>query len=498
VSVPRPTGLPAQSLRVLASLVGLAAPECDAAVTGASLDSQAVRPGDLFAALPGENAHGARFAGDAVRAGATAILTDEQGAAVAGTEIPTLIAPSPRAIVGRLAAHIYGEPSAHMSLIGVTGTNGKTTTSYLIEAGLGAAGYRTALLGTVETRLAGEHLEQARTTPEAPELQALLALARERGVQAGVMEVSSHALALGRVAGTRFAAGVFMNLSQDHLDFHGDLESYFAAKASLFRADSVATAVLCVDDAYGERLMEQVRVPLVTVSAKGSPWADWRAADLRPDARGTSFRALGPAGEDLTVRVPMPGDFNAANALGALAALVAIGVDPVVAVRGIGGLDSVPGRLERVDRGQEFTALVDYAHTPAAVATLLATLRPLTSGRLVIVLGCGGDRDRAKRPLMARAAVAGSDLAVFTSDNPRSEDPGDVLADMTAGLVGLFAVEPDRATAITLAADDLVAGDTLVVAGKGHETGQDVLGTVRPFDDRMVLGDVVSARRAKP
>jgi UDP-N-acetylmuramoyl-L-alanyl-D-glutamate--2,6-diaminopimelate ligase len=495
VSAPRPTGLPAQSLRALAALVGLPAPQRDAQVTGATLDSRAVRPGDLFAALPGEHAHGARFAAAAARAGAAAILTDEQGAAVIGSQLPVLVAASPRAVVGRLAAQIYGQPSTHLSLIGVTGTNGKTTTAYLIEAGLAAGGYTTALLGTVESRLAGERLPQARTTPEAPDLQAMLAVARQRGVQAGVMEVSSHALALGRVAGTRFAAGVFTNLSQDHLDFHGDLESYFAAKASLFRAESVATAVLCVDDAYGERLMEQVRVPHVTVSAGGLPWADWRAEDLRPDARGTGLRALGPAGEDVALRVPLPGAFNVANALTALASLVAVGVDPLVAARGIAGLAGVPGRLERIDRGQAFTALVDYAHTPAAVATLLDTLRPLTAGRLVVVLGCGGDRDRAKRPLMARAALAGSDLAVFTSDNPRSEDPAAVLADMTRDLAGSFVVQPDRAAAIALAAAELGTGDTLVVAGKGHETGQDVRGVVTPFDDRLVLGEVASARR---
>lgn len=470
----------------------------EVAVGGITLDSREVQPGDLFAALPGEHAHGVRFLDQAVRAGAVAVLTDPAGAAEVGGRLPLLVAERPRDVLGPMAARIYQNPSSALSLIGVTGTNGKTTTAYLLESGLAAAGSSTILLGTVQTRLADLTLPQPRTTPEAPDLQALLAVAVQRGVRAGAMEVSSHALALGRVSGTRFTVGVFTNLSQDHLDFHGDLERYFAAKASLFRPAMVDTAVICVDDEYGERLMELVRVPQVTCSAAGRPLADWRAVEHRADARGTTVRAQGPAGEDLTLRVPLPGSFNVANALCALAALVATGMDAETAAAGIAAMPGVPGRLEPVVAGQEFTALVDYAHTPLAVRTLLESLRPVTAGRLVVVLGCGGDRDRTKRPLMAQAAVRGADLAVLTSDNPRSEDPERILADMTRGLTGSFLVEPDRAAAIARAVSGLGPGDTLVVAGKGHETGQEVAGTVTPFDDRQVLRAAIAGAGVAP
>jgi UDP-N-acetylmuramoyl-L-alanyl-D-glutamate--2,6-diaminopimelate ligase len=469
--------------------LGLAAgpDDRDPLVTGVSLDSRAVLPGDLYAALPGAHTHGAAHIPQAVAGGAVAVLTDPD-APLADPAVPVLVVEDPRARLGGLAAHVYGDPSRELTVVGVTGTNGKTTTSYLLESGLRAAGRTTGLIGTVETRVAGEVVASVRTTPEAPDLQALLAVMLERGVGAVAMEVSSHALALGRVDGTLFEVGVFTNLSQDHLDFHRSLEDYFAAKARLFAPGRCRTAVVNVDDSWGRRLVELLRVPQVTVSLQGHPTADWRAFDVAGGAAGTSCRARGPAGEDVALRCRLAGEFNLGNALAALAALVAAGVDPAAAAAGIGALDTVPGRMERVDAGQPFTALVDYAHTPGAVTSLLATLRPLTPGRLVIVIGCGGDRDRAKRPLIAAAAASGADLAVFTSDNPRSEDPDDILAEMIRGLEpGGWVVEPDRRSAIALAVHGLGAGDTVVVAGKGHETGQERVGRVTDFDDRAQL-----------
>ena len=491
MSAPRPRGLAPVPLSRLAALAAVPSDPAWAAVpvTGVTLDSRAVRPGDLYAALPGRSTHGAAFVADAAASGAVALLGDAATRTAEG--LPLLVSDDPRAVVGRLAAEVYGRPADVLTMVGVTGTNGKTTVTYLLDAALRAAGLRTALIGTVETRLGDEVLASARTTPEATDLHALLAVARQRGVDAVAMEVSSHALVQHRVDGVRFRVGVFTGLSQDHLDFHGTMEQYFAAKATLFEPDRCAGAVVCVDDGWGARLAEQVRVPVVTYGLTAGS-ADWTAADVRGDARGSRFRARGPGGVDVLVTVAVPGSFNVANALAALAALVAVDLDPGTVAAGISRAAGVPGRLEPIEAGQPFAALVDYAHTPDAVERVLGALRPLTAGRLVVVLGAGGDRDPGKRPAMGRAAVAGSDLAVFTSDNPRSEDPDAILAQLTAGLDGSYVVEPDRATAIALAARGLTAGDTLLVAGKGHETGQEVAGAVHPFDDREVLRRVLA------
>jgi UDP-N-acetylmuramoyl-L-alanyl-D-glutamate--2,6-diaminopimelate ligase len=469
----------------------------DATVTGVTLDSRAVRRGDLYAALPGARAHGASFAGQAAEAGAVAVLTDPAGqerAEAAG--LPVLLADDPRSVLGALSAAVYGDPADALLLLGVTGTNGKTTTAYLLEAGLRAAGHATGLVGTVETRVGDSVVPSVRTTPEAPDLQALLAVMRERGVTAAAMEVSSHALALGRVDGTRFRVAAFTNLTQDHLDFHADMDGYFAAKARLFTPAYAAAGVVCVDDRYGERLAREAGVPVQTASAAGRH-ADWRAVDVASGPRGSTFRVLGPDGVDLPARVGLPGAYNVANALVAAATLAVAGVPVGFAVSGVGELPGVPGRVERVEAGQAALAVVDYAHTPDAVDTLLATLRPLTPGRLVAVLGCGGDRDRGKRPLMGAAAARGADLAVLTSDNPRSEDPHAILEAVVAGareVAGAHVlVEVDRRRAVERAVEGLAPGDTLVVAGKGHEQGQEVAGVVRPFDDRLVLAEVLRA-----
>ncbi|WP_189053620.1 UDP-N-acetylmuramoyl-L-alanyl-D-glutamate--2,6-diaminopimelate ligase [Longimycelium tulufanense] len=477
-----------------------------AGVTGVTLRAQHVQPGDLFAALPGTRAHGADFAEPALAAGAAAVLTDPAGAvrpALRDARVPLLVHPDPRAVLGTLSARVYGDPSQKLAVLGVTGTSGKTTTTYLLDGALRAGGHPTGVVGTVETRVAGQRLESAFTTPEAPDLQALLAVMVERGVTHVAMEVSSHALALGRVAGTHFAVGAFTNLSQDHLDFHADLEDYFAAKARLFdgRAER---EIVCVDTEWGRRL---VRPHTITVSTVDDvPGATWWATELVAEPTGAqSFTALGPDGVRVRVRVRLPGTFNVANGLLALACAHAVGVDPHAAAAGLSEVD-VPGRMERVDRGQDFTAVVDYSHKPAAVGAVLDAVRAQlkqagSAGRVIMVLGCGGDRDAAKRPVMGRVAAAGADLLVVTDDNPRGEDPAAIRAAMLAGAAELPAEArgavrevADRREAIVTAVRRARPGDVVVVAGKGHETGQEVAGVVHPFSDREVLAAAIDAR----
>ena len=466
-------------------------------VTGVTHDSSAVRPGDLFAGLPGARTHGARFSDRAAAAGAVAVLTDAVGAEAArDAGLPALVVDAPRAVLGALSARVYGDPSAALTVVGITGTNGKTTTAYLIEAGLRAAGHRTALLGTVETRIGDERLRSVRTTPEAPDLQALLALALERGVTAVVMEVSSHALALDRVAGVRFAVGAFTNLGVDHLDFHPTIEDYFQAKARLFDGRS-ARAVVNLDDPAGRRL---VGPKTVTVSAAGNPAAGWRVVERGADGFDQEFTVLGPDGVVRPALVAMPGGYSIENALLALAVLGTVGVPPAVAIDAVATAGQVPGRMELVPapaggpRG-----IVDYAHDPGSVTAALAALRPVTAGRLICVLGCGGDRDAGKRPLMGEAAARGADIFVATDDNPRSESPAAIRAAMLAGVGRVPAQRraevievADRRAAIVTAVERAGPGDCVAVLGKGHEQGQEVAGVVYPFDDREVLAEVLN------
>jgi UDP-N-acetylmuramoyl-L-alanyl-D-glutamate--2,6-diaminopimelate ligase len=491
----RPSSPPRALAELLQQVPALAArtPPDGVTVTGCTHDSRAVRGGDLYAALPGARAHGADFAAAAAAAGAAAVLTDPTGAdRAAATGLPVLVAPDPRAVLGQVARWVHGDPAAGMLVLGVTGTNGKTTTAFLLEAGLRAAGHRTGLLGTVLTRIDDDVVPSVRTTPEAPDLQALLAVMRERGTTAVVMEVSSHALALGRVDGLLFDLALFTNLSQDHLDFHASMADYEAAKASLFTRDRARRAVVCVDDDAGRRIADGSGVPVVTVATREGAHADWTTRDVHLQPDGSRFRLCGPVGERVA-SVRLAGAFNVANAALALVALWDAGVDQAAAVDGIAALPGVPGRMERVDAGQPYLALVDYAHTPEAVTTLLRAVRRVVPGKVVVVLGCGGDRDAAKRPLMGRAAVEGADVAVLTSDNPRSEDPLTILGEMADGVRGRALVEPDRREAIRLAVRQVGAGDAVVVAGKGHETGQEVAGVVTPFDDRAVLREAILA-----
>jgi UDP-N-acetylmuramoyl-L-alanyl-D-glutamate--2,6-diaminopimelate ligase len=491
---PRPISALGSLLGVrLASAGGSVSPDELGFITGITLDSRCVRPGDLYVALPGARVHGAVFCADAVAAGAAAVLTDPDGRArAAATGVPVFVLADPRARLGEVACWVYGNPSSRLRLIGVTGTSGKTTSTYLLEAGLRAAGHLTGLIGGVETRIGEDRLPSTLTTPEAPDLQALFAVMVERGVTAAAMEVSSHSLSLGRVAGTSFDVAVFTNLSQDHLDFHADLEDYFRAKASLFMPPVMG--VVNIDDKYGRRLAASGLVPITTFSAAGQPEADWRAVDVRSGADGSTFRVIGPGGVEADVSAGLAGVFNVANALGAVVALVEAGVRLEDAVAGIAACPGVPGRLERVPApGLDVTAFVDYSHKPGAVEAVLRSLRPVTQSNLIIVLGCGGDRDRAKRPMMGAAAASLADVAILTSDNPRSEDPLAILDAMLDGVLSVpqterarVIIEPDRAAAIWQAVSMATAGDVIVVAGKGHETGQYVAGNVLPFDDRQV------------
>ena len=491
----RPTPRP---LSGLAELLGIGRTDSIGSgigiISGVTLDSRAVQPGDLYAALPGTRTHGAAYSDQAVAAGAVAILTDPDGRDhAARTGVPVFVVSNPRMRLGDVSCWIYGDPSHRMTMIGVTGTSGKTTTSYLCEAGLRAAGHTTGLVGGVEIKIGGELARASLTTPEAPDLQALLAVMAERGVTGAAMEVSSHSLALGRVAGTRYDVGLFTNLSQDHLDFHAGFEDYFRAKAKLFTPAYSAVGVVNVADRYGRRLVTEASVPIVTFCADpasgGYPQADWQATDVRCGADGSTFRVLGPGGVEADASVTLPGAFNVANALGAIVALVEAGVDLADAVLGVASCPGVPGRLQRVPGGPP-DAFVDYSHKPGAVEAVLTALGPVTSGELIVVLGCGGDRDRGKRPLMGAAAARLADVAIFTSDNPRTEDPLAILAEMLQGVLGIpqgerarVIIEPDRAAAIDLAISLTGKGDVVLVAGKGHETGQYIGGAVLPFND---------------
>ncbi|WP_405538166.1 UDP-N-acetylmuramoyl-L-alanyl-D-glutamate--2,6-diaminopimelate ligase [Streptomyces sp. NBC_00075] len=499
---PRPVHVSATPLAELAGQLGAPQPpttgDAVVAVTGITHDSRAVRPGDLYAALPGARLHGADFVTQAAGLGAAAVLTDPTGAErAAATGLPVLVADDPRARMGELAATIYGRPGRDLLQIGITGTSGKTTTAYLVEGGL-KTDRATGLIGTVETRIGDERIKSERTTPEATDLQALFAVMRERGVEAVAMEVSSHALVLGRVDGCVFDIAVFNNLSPEHMEFHSDMEDYFQAKAGLFTPRRSKLGVVNLDDAYGRRLAREAAVPVVTFSAEGHPDADWRADDVRIGPMDSTFTVVGPKDQRISARSPLAGTFNVANTLAAIVALAEAGLDPQAAADGIAAVPGVPGRLERVDVGQPYLAVVDYAHKTDAVESVLRALRKVTEGELHVVLGCGGDRDRTKREPMGAAVARLADTAVLTSDNPRSEDPLAILATMLQGAASVPAHErgevqvfEDRGAAIAAAVARARPGDTVLVAGKGHEQGQDIAGVVRPFDDRQVLREAI-------
>jgi len=460
-------------------------------------DSRRVRPGACFACVPGATTDGHAYAPAAVAAGAVALLVErELDLGVTEAEVRSV-----RTALGPAAARLHGDPSRAMRCLGVTGTNGKTTTTYLLEAIGRAAGERVGLVGTTGARVDGKPVPLDHTTPEATELQELLARMRATGVATVAMEVSSHALEQHRIDGTWFAAVGFTNLTHEHLDYHGTLEAYFEAKARLFQRERTAAAAIGIDDPHGRDLLSRVRgdgLPVVTYALDASD-ADVVAAALTLDRDGARFTVCDRrSGETAAVELALLGRFNVANALAAAAVALVGGFDLETVADGLSTTIVVPGRFEQVDLGQSFTVLVDYAHTPAALATALEAGRSLAgSHRVIVVFGCGGDRDREKRPLMGRAAAAGADVAVLTSDNPRGEDAAAIADEVLEGLrIGpaKTVVELDRRVAIRVAVAQAAPGDVVVIAGKGHEVEQTAGGMSRPFDDRAVARDELGAR----
>lgn len=488
------------------SLAPSAAPVDDPVIRGVSIDSRAVSPGELFVALRGANADGHRFLDMAAKNGAAAFLVEEVpvGADLRGR--PSVVVPDTRRALAPISAAFFGQPSRELMLIGITGTNGKTSTTYLVESILQRAGRRVGVIGTVEVRYGRERLRAINTTPESLDLQRLLRTMRTAAVDAVAMEVSSHGLALGRVDGCRFVVAAITNLTQDHLDFHETMDAYAAAKELLFEryVDTEGAAVINLDDPLAARFIaaaERGRARVIGVSRHTDRDADVLLERAEVALEGTRARLrLRGRTEPLSVALPLVGDFNLENLLVAVGVAHALGVAPERIAEGVAAVPQVPGRVERVgaDVPGAPTVLVDYAHTPDAIEKLLRTVRPLARGRLVAVFGCGGDRDRAKRPLMAEAVARYADRVIATSDNPRTEDPLAILADVERGLAkgarvdareldtraGAYALVPDRRAAIELALTIARPDDTVVIAGKGHEDYQ-IVGRERlPFDDR--------------
>ena len=464
-------------------------------ITGLTLSSNDVQEGDLFIALPGEKAHGADFVSDAISRGAVAVLTDAEGAAkIKG--VPVIVSAHPRRAAGVISAWFYSEPMRDLYSVGVTGTNGKTTVTTLLHQIMSAAGRESGLIGTVETRIGSETITSKRTTPESSDLQALSAVMRERHMRNLVMEVSSHAIALDRIRGSHFAVVAFTNLSQDHLDFHKTMDEYFAAKAKLFTFEFADLAVINIDDAHGVQLAATTELPVMSVSRHDHS-ATWHYVSISPDYSGAHVAIRGSGGILIEGKVQLHGGYNYDNLLMAVAIANESGIDPIDIAALLPHLTGAAGRLESVRLGQNFTALVDYAHSPDAVARVLETAHEITDGRVIAVLGCGGDRDTSKRSLMGKALHDGADVSIFTSDNPRSEKPEEILVQMTLGLdiQEPSAVIVDRAAAIKSAVDEAQEGDLVLILGKGHEKGQEIAGVNHPFDDRVELARAIEDKK---
>ena len=464
-------------------------------ITGLTHSSKNVQEGDLFIALPGEKVHGAEFAKDAIAQGAVAVLTDVEGAKMV-RGVPVIITANPRRAAGVISAWFYSEPMRDLYSVGVTGTNGKTTVTTLLHQIMSAAGRDSGLIGTVETRIGSEILASKRTTPESTDLQALSAIMRERHMRNLVMEVSSHAIALERIRGSHFAVVAFTNLSQDHLDFHKTMEDYFAAKAKLFSFEFADLAVINIDDAYGVKLAAHTELPVMSVSRHDTT-ATWHYVSISHDYMGAHVAIRGSGGILIEGKVQLHGGYNFDNLLMAVAIANESGIDPIDIAAILPHLSGAVGRLESVRLGQNFTALVDYAHSPDAVARVLETAHEITDGRVIAVLGCGGDRDTSKRALMGKALHDGADIAIFTSDNPRSEKPEEILVQMTLGLdiQEPSAIIQNRSDAIKTAVNHAQEGDLVVVLGKGHETGQEIDGVIHPFDDRVELARAIEDKK---
>ncbi|MDO9486327.1 MAG: UDP-N-acetylmuramoyl-L-alanyl-D-glutamate--2,6-diaminopimelate ligase [Actinomycetota bacterium] len=474
------------------------------AVGGVELDSRLIRQGDLFAALDGHREHGIIHAAEALDNGAVAILTDDAGwilwnsSAEFSAETPVLVVDQARLWLGRVAQLLYGNVDAQVQLIGVTGTNGKTTVATMVEAGLQAIGLTTGFIGTTGVRIGAEFIDSVRTTPESTTVHSLLGAMREQGIHSVAMEVSSHAMVEHRVSGLRYAAVGFTNLSQDHLDYHGTMQAYFEAKSLLFTAEHAEFAVICIDDQWGQQLAESTQIPFATVATSGRE-ADWTVSR---NAEG-SWIVQTPAGESVPLNLAMPGAFNRANAVLAIALLDHVGVPASIAAAALVDVH-VSGRLETVqssDGRSTIAGFVDYAHTPDAIGRVITAVRELTSRRIIVVVGAGGDRDPGKRPLMGAMAARLADHVIVTDDNPRSEDPAVIRAAILEGASGLSSANGavvlevgDRRTAIQHAVELAVPGDVVLVLGKGHEQGQEIAGELLPFDDRIELARALSTR----
>jgi UDP-N-acetylmuramoyl-L-alanyl-D-glutamate--2,6-diaminopimelate ligase len=469
------------AVRVGADLVG----DGTVGIVDVTHDSREAGPGVLFCAIRGFTRDGHDYVGDAIAAGSPAVCVGDVAAAQGH---PALVVTSGRDALGPLAAAVHGDPSRRLRVVGVTGTNGKTTTTHMLESIASASGIQQALIGTVGARINGAPHPVKRTTPEASDFQRLLAEMAAVGVDVAAVEVSSHALDLGRVAATRFTVGAFTNLSQDHLDFHAGMEEYYAAKARLM--DQADVGVIWVDDPAGARMASEASIPIVRVGVASD--ADVRGVPIAVGVAGSTFDAAGRGG-GARIHLALPGRFNVANALVAAACARELGIEWDTIADGIGRLPAIPGRFEVVDTRRECTVVVDYAHTPEGVATVIAAAKELvTSGRVIAVVGAGGDRDRDKRPLMG-AAAATADLTVITSDNPRSEDPGAIVDQVAVGADGRAITEVDRRAAIRRALDEAAANDVVLILGKGHERTQEIAGEFLPFDDREVAREEAMA-----
>ncbi|MEA2419769.1 MAG: UDP-N-acetylmuramoyl-L-alanyl-D-glutamate--2,6-diaminopimelate ligase [Thermoleophilaceae bacterium] len=453
----------------------------DLEISALAYSSQSVTPGTLFFCVPGFKSDGHDFAPDAVQRGAVALVCQRP----LDLGVPEVIVDDVRAAMGPAAARFYGDPTAELDVVGITGTNGKTTTAFLVRHLLEAGGRQSGLLGTVKRVVGGREEEVERTTPEAIDLQATFRSMLDGGDRACAMEVSSHALELGRVAGIRFACRVFTNLTQDHLDFHETMDAYYAAKRRLF--DEPGPAVVNLDDEYGRRLAAEIGGITFAIERD----ADYRAVDVEFDLMGSRFMCRAPGGE-LELSSPLPGLFNVQNVLGAVAATHALGVPLDAIAAALPSFGRVPGRFEPVDEHQDFGVLVDYAHTPEALENVLRAARPVTEGRLHVVFGAGGDRDRGKRPLMGEAARRLADRVLVTSDNPRSEEPDSIIDEVMQGAGPDAERITDRRRAIARAIETAGPGDVVVIAGKGHEQGQEFEnGRKEPFDDVTVVREAL-------
>lgn len=461
----------------------------DIEINGISQNATEVEAGDIFVAINGAQHHGIEFIEQAIANGAVAVITDAKGI---NDKLPTLIVENPRRVVGEIASFIYGEPSSNMFTVGITGTNGKTTVTTLLHQIWQKAGWESGLIGTVNTQINGDILPSTHTTPEAAPLQSLLSSMRERHCRAVAMEVSSHALELHRVNGARFKVAGFTNLTQDHLDFHGDMDAYFKAKSKLFKYGISELGVINIDDPYGAKLADIAEIPVVRISRYGK--ADWRYEEVTQFGASTQVKIRGSQGVLIEGVTKLIGDFNLDNLLMSVAIAVESGVDPIEISANLSSYLGAPGRLEQVNVGQEFLAFVDYAHTPDAVINVLESAREMAQGKLIAVLGCGGDRDITKRPLMGKALLA-AEFPIFTSDNPRSEDPNEILVQMTTGISHAGEIISDRKDAIYRAVELAKPGDVIAILGKGHETGQEIAGVKHPFDDRKILAEAIAGKK---